>query len=108
MDIEHYNGPQNPVMSKQCVHHNVHLLTILAAKIIVLNRALAAYYEFLCYITQVEDTPEYNSFNTQIVRSQGHAVISATKAIYTPLIDMKPGDPNTVINAMAEGQTLLF
>jgi len=33
---------------------------------------------------------------------QGHSVKPATKAIYTPLIDMKSSDPDTTMTAMME------
>ena len=37
-----------------------------------------------------------------MARLQGHAVKPATKAVYTPLIDMKPSDPDTTLTAMVE------
>ncbi|XP_038064765.1 D(1A) dopamine receptor-like [Patiria miniata] len=36
----------------------------------------------------------------------GHEVKPATRAIYTPLIDMDPADPDTMLTAMEEGQRL--
>ena len=53
-----------------------------------------------------QETPEYGGFNTRISREQGHTVKPATKAMYTPLIDMTPSDPSTMLTAMVEAQRL--
>ena len=39
-------------------------------------------------------------------QEQGHAVKPATQTIYTPLIDMVPSDPNTIMTTMTEAQRL--
>ena len=44
--------------------------------------------------------------STEMARTQRHAVKPATKAIYTPLIDMKPSDPDTIMTAMVESQRM--
>ena len=49
-------------------------------------------------------------------RQEGHTIRPATTNVYTPLIDMKPSDPDTMLTAMVEanrltnetGHTLLF
>ena len=41
-----------------------------------------------------------------MARLQGHAVKPATKAVYTPLIDMKPSHPDTILTAMVEAQRM--
>ena len=42
------------------------------------------------------DTPEFGEFNTKLTREQGQSTQPATTAIYTPLIDMTPADPDTM------------
>ena len=106
VDVQHYNGPRKPAMPEACAMHHVLSLRILAAKVITMNRAQVADYMFLCKITQDESTPEYNGFNTEMARAQGHTIKPSTKAIYTPLIDMKPSDPDTIMTAMVESQRM--
>lgn len=48
--------------------------------------------------------PEFAGFNTKLSGEQGHAVKPATKAVYTPLIDMVTFDPTTMMTAMIEAQ----
>ena len=50
--------------------------------------------------------PEFNGYNTARAREHGHGVQPATKAVYRPLIDMKPSDPDTMLTAMVEAQKL--
>ena len=52
-------------------------------------------------------TPGYNGFNVRQARYLGHSAKLATKAIYTPLIDMIPSDPDTVMSTMLEAQRLI-
>lgn len=106
MTVERYNGPRKPDMPQACARQPILPLRILAAKIITLNRAQLTDYIFLKKITHDSSTPEYNGFNTEMARKQGHTIKPATKAIYTPLIDMKPSDPDTVMTAMVESQRL--
>lgn len=106
MTVERYNGPRKPDMPQACARQPILPLRILAAKIITLNRAQLTDYIFLKKITHDSSTPEYNGFKTEMARKQGHTIKPATKAIYTPLIDMKPSDPDTVMTAMVESQRL--
>ena len=52
------------------------------------------------------NTPEYGGFNTRLSREQCQSVQAATKAVYTPLIDMTPSDPDTMMTAMMEATRL--
>ncbi|XP_064094761.1 uncharacterized protein LOC135207056 [Macrobrachium nipponense] len=60
---------------------------------------------FKSVVTDAE-TPEYHGYNTRISREQGHSVGPATKAIYLPLLDMTPAEPDTMYTAMVEAQRL--
>ena len=53
-----------------------------------------------------EDCPECHGYNTKLCREQGHLPQPKTKAIYLPLIDMKPSDPDTMLTAMVRVQEL--
>ena len=62
-------------------------------------------FSFLKQITSDQNTPEFGGFNTKLCREQGRSIQPATRAIYTPLIDMDPADPDTMFTAM-EGKRL--
>ncbi len=49
---------------------------------------------------------EYGGFNTKMTREEGQSPKPATMALYTPLIDMTPSDPDTMMTAMSEAQRL--
>ena len=93
-------------MPKAFAYHRVLPLGILASQIIRINRAQTTDYTFLSQIVNDESTPEYTGINTKLARQQGHAIKPSTKAIYTPLIDMKPSHPDTIMTAMVEAQRL--
>ena len=50
--------------------------------------------------------PEFGGFNTKMAREQGHAIQPASKVMYTPLLDMTPSDPDTMMTAMVQAQKL--
>ena len=104
--IQHYNGSQKPAMPDAFAQHSELPEQVRAAQIISMNRAQEADFTFLRRITHDASTPEYNGFNTEMARSQGHSVKPSTKAVYTPLIDMKPSNPDTIRTAMVEAQRM--
>lgn len=50
--------------------------------------------------------PEYNGYNTREKRITHCQVLPQTNAIYTPLIDKTPSDPDTVLTSIHEVQRL--
>ena len=78
----------------------------LAGQTLAVTRAQNVDFLFLKLIHQDSNTPEFNGFNTSISRKQGQSVKPGTKAIYTPLIDMVPADPDTMMTAMVEAKRL--
>ena len=81
-------------------------LKMLTSQQISLARARAVDYDFLQKVIREKDVPENNGFNTRASREQGQSIHPATKAIYTPLIDMVPSEPDTIMTAMNEAQKL--
>ena len=79
---------------------------MLASQQISLARARAVDYDFLQKVIREKDVPKYNGFNTRASREQGQSIHSATKVIDTPLIDMVPSEPDTIMTAMNEAQKL--
>jgi len=56
----------------------------------------------------ISDIPllEFTGHNIQICREQGNAVKSAKQAVHSPLIDMVPPNPNTIMTGMVRAQKL--
>ena len=50
--------------------------------------------------------PEFNGYNSQICRDQGHSPKFKTKAMYMPLMDMTPSDPDTIMTALHHAQQI--
>ena len=49
-------------------------------------------------------TPEYSGYNTRAARLEERDKVVPTTAMYTPLLDLKPSDPTTMMTAMVEVQ----
>ena len=52
---------------------------------------------FQAILTDENDTPEFNGFNTCASRQQGVAPKPKTHVNFLPLIDAKPSDPSTIV-----------
>ena len=61
---------------------------------------------FLKEMSNNDNCPEFNGYNTQICRDQGHVPKLKTKAMYMPLIDMTPSDPDTIMTALRQAQQI--
>ena len=53
-----------------------------------------------------DNCPEFNGCITQICRDQGNSPNFKTKALYMPLIDMTPSDPDTIMTALHQAQQI--
>ena len=62
--------------------------------------------DFLKEVTRNDSSAEYAGFNTKHFRESGTSLKPKNKTMYTPLIDMKPSDPSTVMTAMIEARRL--
>ena len=106
--VHRYNGPKKPDMPEAWCERRVPPLKLLTSQAVSLFRAHDIDHHFLQEIVDnASCTPaEYNGFNVALARNHGHSVKPATTAIYTPLIDMTPSDPDTIMSAMIEDQRL--
>ncbi len=104
--IVRYSGPKKPQMPAKEATRAVLPLKVLAQQVIQLARAQFLDFKFFKAVVTDTDTPEFGGFNTKLAREQGQSAQPATRAIYTPLIDMTPADPDTMMTAMVEGQKL--
>ena len=101
ISICRYNGPRKPDMPADFSNRRIPQLKVLASQIVSVSRAHDIDHQFMREITDSHSCPpEYNGFNVRQARYQGHSAKPATKAIYTPLIDMIPSDPDTAMSTM--------
>ena len=104
-----YNGPRRPDMQHMKATKsvlNLTVLTVLASQVVAASRARARDFQFLSQILGPNSCPEWNGFNSHLNRADGHTIIPATTCVYTPWIDMKPSDPDTMLTAMVEAEAL--
>ena len=84
----------------------VQSLKILVEQVIMYTRAHNLDYEFLKLVTSLANTPEFGGFNIRKARERGQSLRPSTTTMYTPLIDVVPSDPDTMMTAMCEAQRL--
>ena len=82
------NTPKRPVQP----------LRMLAQQVISKGRASEMDFAFQ------QHTRLYNGHNTWAARRQGHSAQPKTKAVYLPLIEMIPSNPDTMMTSMAFAQ----
>ena len=104
--VQHYEGSKKPQMPMQAATQSPLPLRLLVGQYISVNRARQTDFDFMSKVTSVPNTPEFGGFNTRLSREQAHAVKPKTTAVYLPLIDMAPAEPNTMMTAMVEAQRL--
>ena len=99
-----YKRPDMPHMKAT---KSVLNLTVLASQVVAASRARTRDFQFLSQILGPNSCPEWNGFNSHLNRADGHTIITATTCVYTPLIDMKPSDPDTMLTAMVQAERLV-
>ena len=104
--VQQYRGPSKTEMPYSVSTKSPLPLKVLASQIMSAFGAKEIDFLFLKTVVTEEGTPEYHGYNTQNSREQGHTVRPATKAIYLPLVDMTPPEPDTMFTAMVESQRL--
>ena len=63
-------------------------------------------FAFLQDIIKHDKCPEFNGYNTQLCRDQGHCLRPKTKIVYMPMIDLPPADPSTMLTALVNAQKI--
>ena len=104
--MQRYQGPKIVLMPDNCSKKSVLPLKVLCSAILSERRAKELDIAFLRDVTNNEDCPEYNGYNTMVTRQQGVSMQPKTKAVYLPLIDMTPSDPDTIMTALQEAKRL--
>ena len=104
--VHRYQGPKKVPMPENCSRKHVLPLKFLCSAVISERRAKDFDVSFLNEIINNDSCPEYNGYNTRQTREQGVSMEPATRAVYLPLIDMPPSDPDTIMTALHEAKRL--
>jgi hypothetical protein len=106
LTIQIYNGAINPDMPKIASLKSVLPLKVLVHKFMARNRADETGFAFLQDVVTKPGCPEFNGYNTANSRDQGQTLKPKTKAVYLPLIDITPSDPDTMLTALVRAEEL--
>lgn len=104
IDIQNFRGPKRPDVT---INLSVPSLKTLCHIEISKRRARATDFAFFKDVIQSDLCPEYNGYNSKLCREQGHSLSVGTKAMYLPLIDMTPSNPDTMMTALIQAQKLV-
>lgn len=106
VQMQRYQGCKKPPMAAKEAKRAVLPLHVLAHQAVELSRCRDLDFEFMKQIVSDKNKPEFGGYNTKLCREKGLISQPATRAIYTPLIDMDPTDSDTMLTAMVEAQQL--
>ena len=108
VQVYRYEGPKKSPMPPKEAERQVLSLKVLVHQAIALSRCKDLDFQFLKGIVSESDTPEFAGYNTKLCREEAQTIKPATRAIYTPLIDMDPADSDTMLTAMEEAKRLTY
>ena len=100
VNIHRFQGVKQPAMPQEGSTTAVLSLKALENQAIVMKTASEMDFGFMQDVLRNEDCPEFHGYNTKESRDQGHKEDVKTRAVYIPLIYMKPSDPDTIMTAI--------
>ena len=100
--VEPFHGPKKADMP--ALQNRVLPLKVLVEMVISTRRARKLDFSFLKYIVSSDCCPEFNGYNTKLSREEGHTQRQKTNAVYLPLIDKTPSDPDTMNTALKQAK----
>ena len=106
MPIIDFQGPKKPPMHQNISKRTVLPLRILAQQSILVRRATHLDFEFLDSVINDSKLPEYAGFNTRMSCEGNHSLKPGTSVAYSPLLDIVPSDPSTIMTAMIEARRI--
>ena len=106
VEIEHYRGPKKPKIPAAKGKKSVPTLKFLASMDISLSRAQGTDFALSQDVITAEKCREFNEYYTEKCRETGQYVNARTNALYLPLIDMTPSDPDSIMTAMYRAKSL--
>ncbi len=79
-------------------------LKLLCRTVLSIKRTEEIDLKFLKDIVSDQKCPEFNGYNTKVIRESDAQLKPATTSVYRPLIDMTPAHPDTIMTALVEAQ----
>ena len=77
-----------------------HMMTVCNAYILLsLNASIQE-------VITTDKFPEFNGYNTNLCREQGHSLAPKTKVVYLPLINKPPAHASTMMPAMVKAKQI--
>jgi hypothetical protein len=104
--VSRYQGPKTVPMPDRSAKKSVLPLKVLCSSVISERRAKELDVAFMIDVINTDSCPEYNGYNTMITRDEGVLLKPKTQAVYIPLIDTTPSDPDTIMMALHETKRL--
>jgi hypothetical protein len=101
--VTEYHGPKKPAMPLVATHFFEMSADLVQAMQVSFSRARELDFNFLRDILFKPNMPEYNGYNTRQCRETGLSPAPKSAVVYLPLINMKPGDPTTVLTSITRG-----
>ena len=101
--IIEYKGPKKPPMPSAATNKFVMPDEFLEATGVSFARARDMDFTFIQDVLFKAITPEYNGYNTRDCRETGISPAPRSAVVYIPLINMRPGDPTTVLTSITKG-----
>ena len=99
-DVITYKGLAKPKMPDMDTCYQVDSMQMLCQKVLRVSRPNDCDLGFLKGILNEESCPEYNGFNTALMRNAGVAKSPPTTVTYIPLVNTNPTDPDTILTSM--------
>ena len=95
-------------MPHKDARYQVDLLQMLCRKMHTVSKANDCALGFLQGIFKEESCPEYNGFNTTLMRNGAVAMSPSTTVTCIPLFNMNPVDPDTILTSMYKVRQLTY
>ena len=102
VEVLQYHGPKKPLMPAEKAKLVENTESLIGEGKASYEIALDKDLEFYKAICCIPDTPEFSGFNTYLARDSGQSQSIPTTRMYTPLIDLVPADPSTILTAVSE------
>ena len=102
----HYTGPKKLKMPPEEVKPEAFSTEMIEEQVTIKKISQELDLEFFQAIATKSGIPEYSGYNTKERREKGVSCGKKTKCMYTPLIDLTPSDPSTMMTAMVEAERL--
>ena len=105
--IQHYHGTNKPSTADYPAKRIVQRLSILALTVVSLKTARTSDFKFFKQMLKnSSSTPQYGGIMKKCAQEFYMDISSINSIVYSPLLNMKPADHETIITVMYEAKRL--